>query len=89
VVETIEERDSEGRWLVQAKEILRMIERGEDVKIEVVYEGGVFRPLGDVKLEEGTEALVVIKPRGIVDVARRHRIRVDRDLLEEFVEERR
>jgi len=34
VVGTIEERDSEGRWVVQAKEILRMIERDEDVKIE-------------------------------------------------------
>ncbi|HII06680.1 MAG TPA: hypothetical protein HA349_05015 [Methanotrichaceae archaeon] len=34
VVGTIEERDSEGRWVVQAKEILRMIERGEDVEIE-------------------------------------------------------
>ena len=60
-----------------------------DKKIEVVYEGGVFRPLGDVKLKEGTEAFVVIKPRGILEAARRHRIKVDRDLLEEFVEERR
>jgi hypothetical protein len=34
VVGTIEVRDSEGRWVVQAKEILRMIERGEDVEIE-------------------------------------------------------
>ena len=30
-------------------------------KIDVVYENGVFRPLGDVKLSEGTEAFVVIK----------------------------
>ncbi len=34
MVGTIEERDSEGRWVVQAKEILRMIEKGEDVEIE-------------------------------------------------------
>ncbi len=60
-----------------------------DKKIEVVFEGGVFKPLGDVKLKEGTEAFVVIKPRGILEAARRHRIKVDTDLLEEFVEERR
>jgi predicted DNA-binding antitoxin AbrB/MazE fold protein len=60
-----------------------------DKKIEVVYEGGVFRPLGDVKLKEGTEAFVVIKPGGILEAARRHRRKVDEDLLKEFVEERR
>jgi predicted DNA-binding antitoxin AbrB/MazE fold protein len=61
----------------------------DDKKIEVVYEGGVFRPLGDVRLREGTEAFVVIKPKGILEAARRHRIKVDRDLLDEFVQERR
>jgi predicted DNA-binding antitoxin AbrB/MazE fold protein len=60
-----------------------------DKKIEVIYEGGVFKPLGDVRLKEGTEAFVVIKPRGILKAARRHRTKVERDLLEEFVEERR
>lgn len=59
-----------------------------DKKIEVVYEGGVFRPLGD-KLKEGTEAFVVIKPGGILEAARRHRRKVDEDLLKEFVDERR
>jgi len=65
--------------------------RGEkvDKKIEVIYEGGVFKPLGDVRLKEGTEAFVVIKPRGIFEAARRQRTNVERELLEEFVEERR
>ncbi len=58
-------------------------------KIDVVYEDGVFKPLGDVKLSEGTEAFVVIKPGGILDATRRHRIKVDNDVLKEFTEERR
>jgi predicted DNA-binding antitoxin AbrB/MazE fold protein len=48
-----------------------------DKKIEVVYEGGVFKLLGDVKLRDGTEACVVIKPRGILKAARRHRMKVE------------
>ncbi len=58
-------------------------------KIDVVYEDGVFKPLGDVKLSEGTEAFVVIKPGRILDATRRHRIKVDNDVLKEFTEERR
>ena len=58
-------------------------------KIDVVYEDGVFKPLGDVKLSEGTEAFVVIKPGRILEATRRHRITVDRDVLKEFTEERR
>ncbi len=40
-----------------------------DKEIEVVYEKGVFKPLRDVNLKEGTRALVVIKPVGIVEIA--------------------
>ena len=58
-------------------------------KIEVVYENGVFKPLGDVKLSEGTEAFVLIKPGRILEATRRHRIKVEEDALKEFVEERR
>ncbi|MCR3884787.1 MAG: antitoxin family protein [Methanothrix sp.] len=39
-------------------------------KIKVVFEGGVFKPLGDVKLTEDTEAFVVIKPRGSPTLSR-------------------
>lgn len=60
-----------------------------DVKIQVVYEGGVFRPLQKVDLQDGTKALVVINPGKIIDVARRYRIQVDRDAMMEFIEERR
>lgn len=55
----------------------------------MVYEKGVFKPLRDVDLKEGTRALVVIKPARIVEIARQHRIKVKEDVLEEFVEERR
>jgi predicted DNA-binding antitoxin AbrB/MazE fold protein len=63
--------------------------QGPDVKIQVVYEGGVFKPLQEVDLQDGTKALVVIKPGRIIDVARRYRTKVDRDAMREFIEERR
>jgi predicted DNA-binding antitoxin AbrB/MazE fold protein len=69
---------------------------GPDAKIEVVYEGGVFKPLREVDLNEGTKAFVVLKAgrltnvaRRLTNVARRYRIKVDRDVMTEFVEERR
>jgi predicted DNA-binding antitoxin AbrB/MazE fold protein len=62
---------------------------GPDGKIQVVYEGGVFKPLQKVDLQDGTKALVVIKPGKIIDVARRYRIKVGRDAMMEFIEERR
>ena len=58
-------------------------------EIEVVYEKGVFKLLRDVKLKEGTKAVVVIKPSRIVEIAKKYRVKVDRDVLKEFVEERR
>jgi predicted DNA-binding antitoxin AbrB/MazE fold protein len=62
---------------------------GTDAKIRVVYEGGVFKPLQEIDLCEGTTAFVVLKPGRITNVARRFRVKVDRDVMEEFVEERR
>ncbi len=62
---------------------------GPGTKIEVVYEGGVFKPLREVDLNEGTKAFVVLKPGRITSVARRYRIKVDQDVMSEFVEERR
>lgn len=59
-----------------------------DVKIQVIYEGGVFKPLQDIELKEGTKAVVVLKPGRILDVARRHRTRVQKDVMTEFVGER-
>lgn len=60
-----------------------------DAKIQVVYEDGVFKPLQEIDLCEGTRAFVVLKPGRITNVARRFRVKVDRDVMEEFVEERR
>ena len=59
------------------------------IKIQVIYENGVFKPLQDVDLQEGTKATIVLKPGRILDVARRHRIKVQRDVMTEFVGERR
>jgi predicted DNA-binding antitoxin AbrB/MazE fold protein len=60
-----------------------------DMKVRVVYEDGVFKPLQQIELKEGTVALVVLKPGRITDAAKRFRIKVDKDLMREFVEERR
>ena len=60
-----------------------------DANIQVVYEDGVFKPLQHVDLLDGTKAFVVLKPGRITNVARRYRIKVDRDVMSEFVEERR
>lgn len=62
---------------------------GPDVKIQVVYEGGVFKPLQEVDLREGTKAFVVLRRGRITSVARRYRMKVDRDVRSEFVEGRR
>jgi len=59
------------------------------IEIQVIYEGGVFKPLQDVDLREGTKAIVVLKPGRILDVARRYRIKVEKDVMLEFVGERR
>ncbi|MGV8128041.1 MAG: antitoxin family protein [Methanothrix sp.] len=58
-------------------------------KVMVVYEDGVFKPLQEIELREGTVALVLQKPGRITDAARRFRIKLDKDLMREFVEERR
>lgn len=59
-----------------------------DEKVRVVYEDGVFKPLHEIELQEGTVALVVFKPGRITDAAKRFRIKVDKDVMQEFVEER-
>ncbi len=56
--------------------------------IEVVYEDGVFKPLEKVDLKEGERLKVEIK-ESLVDKLRKYRIKVDTDVLKEFLEERR
>ena len=62
---------------------------GRELKIQVVYENGVFKPLQNVNLQEGTKAFVVLNPGKITNVARKYRVKVDRDVMSEFIEERR
>ena len=60
--------------------------------IRVKYEKGTLRPLDAVEFEEGEELEVVIVRRsfrGFQEVADRYKFKVDRDVVEEFVEERR
>ena len=56
--------------------------------IEVVYENGVFKPLKEVSLKEGEKLRIEIK-ESLVDKLRKYRIKVDTDILQEFLEERR
>ena len=56
------------------------------------YERGVLRLLDDVEFREGEELEVIIARRdfrGFSGRAGRYRFRVDRDVVGEFVEERR
>ncbi|MCK4731193.1 MAG: DUF104 domain-containing protein, partial [Methanophagales archaeon] len=52
-------------------------------------EKGVFKPLKGVNLEEGSKAIVVVKPKGIADILEKFSRKVDKDVLKEFLEERR
>ena len=60
-----------------------------DEKVRVFYEDGVFKPLQEIELREGTVALVLLKPGRITNAARRFRIKIDEDVMQKFVEERR
>jgi len=55
----------------------------------VVYEKGVFKPLKGVSLKEGSKAIVVVKTKGIADILEKFSRKVDKDVLKEFLEERR
>jgi len=56
--------------------------------IEAVYENGVFKPLKKVDLKEGTKVRLEIA-EGLADVIERYSRKVERDVLEEFLEDRR
>ncbi len=60
--------------------------------IRVRYENGVLRPLDNVKLREGEELEVIVIRRsfkGFREKTGRYKFKVDRDVVEEFVEKRR
>ena len=58
-------------------------------EVEVVYEKGVFKPLKVVSLKEGSKAIVVVKTKGIADILEKFSRKVDKEVLKEFLEERR
>ena len=58
-------------------------------EIEVVYEKGVLKPLKVVSLKEGSKAIVVVKTKGIADILEKFSRKVDKEVLKEFLEERR
>lgn len=58
-------------------------------EIRVVYEKGVFKPLRETDLKEGTKAVVVVRREGIADILEKYSRREERDVLKEFLEERR
>jgi len=52
-------------------------------------EKGVFKSLKGVNLEEGSKAIVVVKTKGMTDILEKFSRKVDKDVLKEFLEERR
>jgi len=56
--------------------------------IEAIYEDGVLKPLKKLNLKEGEKVKVEIK-KSLVERIKKYRMKVDEDLLEEFLKERR
>ena len=59
------------------------------MEIKVVFENSIFKPLGDIDLKDDTEAVVVVRPKEIADVLEKFSRKVDKDVLKEFLGERR
>jgi predicted DNA-binding antitoxin AbrB/MazE fold protein len=57
--------------------------------IEVVYEGGVFKPIRKADLKEGIKGVVLLRSEGIADILEKYSRKVERDVLQEFLAERR
>ncbi len=55
--------------------------------IEAIYEDGVFKPLEKVELREGEKVKIIAGD--LVGRLRKYRTKVDKDLVLEFVSERR
>ena len=56
--------------------------------IEAIYEDGVLKPLKKLNLKEGERVKLEIK-KNLVERIKKYRMKVDEDLLEEFLKERR
>jgi len=57
--------------------------------IEAVYEKGVFKPLQKVDLKEGERVKIEIKKETLLEKLKRYRVKLDEDVLEKFLKERR
>jgi predicted DNA-binding antitoxin AbrB/MazE fold protein len=55
--------------------------------IEAVYENGVFKPLQKVDLREGEKVKIIAE--NLVERLRKYRVKVDSDIVAEFISERR
>ena len=55
---------------------------------EVINKDGVFRPLKKINLEDETKGKVIFKKSDIVDFSRKYRVKVNSDVLQGFLEER-
>ncbi|AAB90157.1 MULTISPECIES: antitoxin family protein [Archaeoglobus] len=55
--------------------------------IEAVYENGVFKPLQKVDLREGEKVKIIAG--NLVERLRKYRVKVDSDIVAEFISERR
>jgi len=56
--------------------------------IKAVYEKGVFKPLEKVDLRDGERVRIEIK-ESLADVIEKYSRKVEKDILKEFLEERR
>lgn len=54
-----------------------------------LYEGGVFKPIGKADLKEGIKGVVLLRSEGIADILEKYSRKVERDVLHEFLAERR
>jgi len=57
--------------------------------IEAIYENGVFKPLEKVDLKEGERVKIEIKRETLLEKLKRYRVKLDEDVLEKFLKERR
>ena len=79
--------------ILSASQLLKNLSNSKNVtkimeEIEVIYENGVFKPLKKIKLKEGARGKVIVS-MGIADILERFSRRVEKDVLKEFLEERR
>ncbi len=57
--------------------------------IEAIYENGVFKPLQKVDLKNGEKVKIEIKKETFLEKIKKYRVKVDEDVLKEFLKERR